>query len=169
MAVVRKDKVLSSYDGNLESVKVYDNAGTNQVQTTNGVFVVVEGLLPGEREVKKARLGSTADFDKDLCLIASPEVMADERLYRLADFYIPAGKVARAYRLNNGDIISLTVDLLADTVAVGDKLIIKSNGKLGKDATNLPNAKIVFEVIEDCGYDLHMTTQAFALQVTRQK
>jgi hypothetical protein len=169
MAIVRKDKLLAGYNGNLESVKVHNNAGSATVQTTNGVFVVVEGLMTGEREVKKARLAATADFAKDVLLVHNAEVMYDERLDKLADFRIEAGKVARAYRLYDGDIITLTTDLFADTVVVGDKLIVKSNGLIGKDATNLPNAKIVFEVIEDAGYELSPLMGAFAVQVTRQK
>jgi hypothetical protein len=167
MAIVRKDKMLAGYNGNLESVKVHNSGGSATVATTNGVFVVVEGLMTGEREVKKARLGVTADFAKDVLLVHSPEIMYDERLNKLADFVIPADEVARAYRLYDGDIITLTTDLFAETVAVGDKLIIKSAGKLGKDATNLAAAKVVFEVIEDAGYALHQTVQAFAVQVSR--
>ncbi|MGA9219593.1 MAG: hypothetical protein WBZ57_00205 [Pseudomonas graminis] len=168
MAIVRKDKLLAGYNGNLESVKVHNNAGSATVQTTNGVFVVVEGLMAGEREVKKARLGATADFALDVCLIHNAEIMYDERKYKLADFVIDAGKVARAYRLYDGDIITLTTDLFADAPTVGDKMIIKANGLIGKDATNQPNAKVTFTVIEDAGYELSATMGAFAVQVSRK-
>lgn len=169
MAIVRKDKMLAGYNGNLESVKVHNTAGALQVETTNGVFVVVEGLLEGERETKKARLAGATDFDKDVLFIHNSEVMYDERLSKLKDFKIKAGKVARAYRLYDGDIMTLTKDLFSGTVAVGDKLIVKANGLIGKDATNLPNAKVVFEVIENSGYELDIEMEAFAVQVIRQK
>lgn len=169
MAIVRKDKMLAGYNGNLESVKVHNNAGTATVETTNGVFVVVEGLMAGERETKKARLAGATDFDKDVLLVHNSEVMYDERKYKLADFRIAQGKVARAYRLYDGDIITLTKDLFADaTVVVGDKLIAKSNGLLAKDATNQPNAKITFTVIEDCGNELDLSMGAYAVQVSRK-
>jgi pSer/pThr/pTyr-binding forkhead associated (FHA) protein len=168
MAIVRKDKMLAGYNGNLESVKIHNNAGTAVVESTNGVFVVVEGLMAGERETKKARLAGTADHAKDVLLVHNSEVMYDERQYKLADFRIKAGKVARAYRLYDGDVITLTKDLFADaTIAVGDKLIVKSNGLIGKDATNLPNAKVVFEVIENCGNELDLSMEAYAVQVSR--
>lgn len=167
MAIVRKDKMLASYNGNLESVKVYNNAGSATTATTNGVFVVVEGLLAGEREVKKARLGAVADATKDVLLVHNPEVMYDERLNKLADYVIADGEVSRAYRLYDGDIITLTTDLFTEAVVVGDKLVVETNGKLGKDATALTTAKVVFEVIQDCGYELHQTMQAFAVQVSR--
>lgn len=167
MAIVRKDKMLAGYHGNLESVKVYNNAGSAEVEITNGVFVVVEGLLAGERETKKARLAGTADVAKDVFLIHNSEVMYDERKYKLADFRIKAGKVARAYRLYDGDVITLTTDLFSGTVAVGDQLVVKANGLIGKDATALPNAKVVFTVIEDCGNELDIAMGSFAVQVSR--
>jgi hypothetical protein len=167
MAIVRKDKMLAGYNGNLESVKVHNNAGSATVETTNGVFVVVEGLLAGERETKKARLASSADATKDVLLIHNSEVMYDERLHKLADFRIKNGKVARAYRLYNGDIITLTTDLFVGTPAVGQKLVVKTDGKLGVDATALTTAKVVFEVIEDCGNELDLNMGSFAVQVIR--
>ncbi|MFQ3543646.1 hypothetical protein Q7A53_06140 [Halobacillus rhizosphaerae] len=167
MAIARKDKMLAGYNGNLESVIVYDNAGTSTVKITNGLFVVVEGLIAGERETKKARLADVEDVALDVLFIHSSEVMYDERDYKLADFRIEAGKVARAYRLYDGDIVTLTSDLFADTVAVGDVLCVKADGKLGKDATAVQSAKVVFEVIENSGNELDLTMEAFAVQVTR--
>lgn len=167
MAIVRKDKMLAGYNGNLESVKIHDNAGSTKVESTNGVFVVVEGLIAGEREVKKARLAGLADADLDVLFIHNAEVMYDERLHKLADFRIKADKVARAYRLFDGDIVTLTTDLFATAPAVGDKLVVHTDGKLGEDATALATAKVVFEVIEDAGFELDPQMGAFAVQVTR--
>lgn len=168
MAIVRKDKLLAGYNGNLESVKIYDNAGTAKVQVTNGVFVVSLGLdVAGEREVKKARLASKADVALDVLFIHNAEVMYDERKDKLADFVIKADKVARAYRLYDGDIVTLTEDLFVGTPVVGQKLVVHTNGKIGLDAPSLTTAKFVFEVIEDSGYELDMTMKAFAVQVIR--
>lgn len=169
MAIVRKDKLLAGYNGNLESVKIYNNAGTATVESTNGVFVVVEGLLAGERETKKARLAGATDSTKDVLFIHNSEVMYDERLHKLKDFRIKADKVARAYRLYDGDIITLTTDLFSGAVAVGDQLLVKSNGLIGKPATagDVTTAKVVFTVIEDAGYELDPTMGAFAVQVSR--
>jgi hypothetical protein len=166
MAIVRKDKMLAGYNVNLESVKVHNNAGSATVETTNGVFVVVEGLLEG-RETKKARLADKDDVAKDVLFIHNAEVMYDERLHKLEDFRIKADKVARAYRLYDGDIVTLTTDLFVGTPVVGQKLIVHTDGKLGLDATALTTAKVVFEVIEDAGYELHQTMGAFAVQVSR--
>lgn len=167
MAIVRKDKMLAGYNGNLESVKIHNNAGSATVESTNGVFVNLKGLMTGEREVQKAILASSADVVSDVLFIHNAEVMYDERLSKLADFRIKADKVARAYRLFNGDIITLTTDLFANTVAVGDKLVVHTNGKLGKDDTKLATAKVQFLVIEDAGFELDPAMGAFAVQVIR--
>lgn len=166
MTIVRKDRVNSGYNGNLESVKIHNNAGTAMVESTNGVFVVVESLMDGQREVKKARLAGKADAGLDVQLVHNAEVMYDERLFKIADYKIKADKVARTYPLINGDIVTLTTNLFVGTVAVGDKLVVHTDGKLGKDATALATAKVVFEVIEDSGYELHETMGAFAVQVS---
>lgn len=179
MAIVRKDKMLAGYNGNLESVKVYNSGGTTEIETTNGVFVVVEGLLAGERETKKGRLADAADAGTDVLFIHNSEVMYDERLYKLSDFRIQEGKVARAYRLYDGDIMTLTNDLFVGSVAngldytvdfnVGDILIVQANGKIGKpvDPLNVDNAKVKFKVIENSGYELDVNMGAHAVQVIR--
>jgi hypothetical protein len=165
MAIVRKDKILSGYNGNLESVMVHNNAGSATVETTNGVFVVVEGLMAGQREVKKARLAGSADATKDVLLVHSPEVMYDERKWKVEDFVIAKDKVARAYRLSTGDIITLTADLFVAEPSVGDVLVVKTNGLLGDDATAEATAKVLFTVIEDAGNELHLVDKAYAVEV----
>lgn len=162
--IVRKDKLSAGYNGNLESVKVH-NSADEKVATHNGVFVTVGGLLEG-RECKKATLAGEADVAKDVLLIHNSEVMYDERLGKLEDFVIEADVVARAYRLYDGDIITLTEDLFAETVAVGDILAVKEDGHLGKLVGDA-EAKVTFEVIEDSGYELHETAKAWAVQVAR--
>lgn len=167
MAIVRKDKLLAGYNGNLESVIVHDQANKT-LEITNGVFVTIGGLLVG-RETKKATLTKVGDHVKEVYLIHNSEVMYDERKYKLADFRIRAGKVARAYRLYDGDIFTLTTDLFNGTVAVGDNLIVGANGKLVKeDTTNKAvDAKLYFTVIEDAGFELDVNMGAFAVQVVR--
>lgn len=165
MAIVRKDRVVSGYRGNLESVLIHNNAGTEMVKTTNGVFVVLEGLMDGMREVQKARLGATADASKEVFLIHNAEVMNDERKYKISDYEIEAGKVARAYPLYDGDIITLTEDLFDGTVAEGDLLAVKADGKLGAGATG--EEKIVFKVIEDATYELDVKMKSYAIRITR--
>lgn len=161
MTIVRKDKMLAGYNGNLESVKVFD-ADDNAIEVTNGVFVVIEGLLEGEREVKKARLATEADEAKDIYMIHNHEVQADEKKL-IGEFRVKADKVARAYGIFNDDIVTFTDDLFTETVAVGDVLSIKADGKLGV-SEELSEAKVKFNVIENSGDELALGTQAYAIQ-----
>lgn len=166
MAIVRKDKLLAGYNGNLESVKVHNSAGA-KVPTTNGVFVYLDKYMSGEREVVKALLGDLATANQEVLLIHNAEVMYDERAYKLEDYVINVDKVARAYRLFVGDIVTLTEDLFATKPEVGQKMVVHTDGKLGVDATALDTAKTVFEVIEDSGNELHTNMKAYAVKVVR--
>lgn len=179
MAIVRKDILLAGENGNLEHVIVTTNgknivekddkgAVTNGQELTNGLFVKLGKLMDGEREVRQATLAGKADAKEEVVFIHNSEVMYDERLNKLADYRISEGKVARAYRLFNGDIITLTTDLYQGNVAVGDVLIVHTNGKLGKGTeTETTGAKIKFEVIEDSGYELDPKMKAYAVQIVR--
>lgn len=182
MAIVRKDKLLAGYNGNLESVIILkdttkelktnesDVGATNGVEVTNGVFVVLEGgFFDGGRETRKARLAIATDSPKDVLFIHNSEVMYDERQHKLKDFRIKAGKVARAYRLFDGDIITLTKDLFSGVPALKDVLLVKATGLIGKPAVagDVALAKVTFEVIEDAGFELDPEMQAFAVQVVR--
>lgn len=168
MAIVRKDKMLAGYNGNLESVIVHSSTNLNStLEITNGVFVKVGNLMAGEREVKQAILATTADAQEDILFIHNSEVMYDSKKYKLADFRIARGKVARAYRLYNGDIITLTTDLFEGAVSVGDVLVAHTAGKLGKDDVVSADAKVKFLVIENAGRELDPEMDAFAVQVIR--
>lgn len=164
MAIVRKDILLSGYHGNLESVII--EKGGVAVESTNGVFVKVGKYLEGQRETKHAELAGAADIAEDVVFIHNSEVMADPRLQKLADYRIKAGKVARGYRLNDGDVLTLTEDLFDGEVAVDDVLAVSADGKLGKVA-GAETAKVVFTVVEDSGFELHQTMRAFAVEISR--
>jgi len=165
MAIVRKDKMLAGYNGNLESVIVHNGADAT-LEITNGLFVTVGALIAGEREVKKAVLAEVADAGEEVLFIHNSEVMYDSKKFKLADFRIAKGKVARAYRLFNGDIMTLTTDLFVGTPVVGDVLVAHTAGKLGKDASSA-TAKVKFVVIEDAGRELDPEMDALAVQVIR--
>jgi len=110
--VVRTD-LMSGTDvrSDLVSLKYMD--GTNYADIDNGSIVEIGEFLDGERELYAAKdMTATSDI-KNLVLVASPEVMYDERLDDLADFYNEAGTAARGYRLREaGNIFSVTIEAL---------------------------------------------------------
>lgn len=165
MSIVWRDKVLSSYNGNIESVLIYDAEGAEQVSVPNGVFVTLDGLAGIGREVKKAVLAK--DATKDVLLVASPEVMYEAGA-DIGEFINEAGKVARAFRLADGDVISLTADLLADGAepAVGDTFVVGTGGKLVEDTESTGGA-VKFVVREDAGNELHRETKAWRFDIVK--
>ena len=98
----------------------------------NGCVLKVGELIDGEREIFKGAAPAANDDLKDIVLIASPEVMYDERKRNLDEFINEAGKACRGYRLHKGDIFSVTKDALegASAPAVGDIVELKAGTKL---------------------------------------
>ena len=160
MSIVWRDKVLSSYNGNIESVLIHDAKG--EVSVPNGVFVTLDGLAGIGREVKKAVLAE--DATKDVLLVASPEVMYETGA-DIGEFINEAGEVARAFRLADGDVISLTVDLLAEGAEpeVGDTFVVGAGGKLVEGAEGV----VKFVVREDAGNELHRETKAWRFDIVK--
>ena len=161
MSIVWRDKVLSSYNGNIESVIVTD-AGEDY---TNGVFVTLGNLADGQREVKKATLAT--DGAGEVLLIASPEVLYESGKH-IDDFRNEEEGVARAFRLADGDVITLTNDLVglaldAEAPTVGTEFTV-ANGKLVEGEGTGP---IKFLVREGAGYELTRKSKAVRFDIVR--
>ena len=109
--VVRTDKLMGTdVRSMLESVK-YMGSGSTETAIDNGNVVKVDGtLMTGEREIKKGVTPAATDALDSIVLIATPEVMYDERKRNLDEFRNEAGKVCRGYHLHSGDIFSVTAD-----------------------------------------------------------
>ena len=167
MSIVWRDKVLSSYNGNIESVIVHDVAegvAGAEVQVPNGVFVTLDGLAGVGREVKKAVLAE--DATADVLLISTPEVFY-ETGKELDDFVNEAGAVARAFRLADGDVITLTEDLLNEKpTAVGDRYAVGAKGKLVALAEEA-EAVVTFVVREDARNELTRKQNAWRFDVVK--
>ena len=83
----------------------------------------------------------------------------------IGEFINEAGEVARAFRLADGDVISLTADLLADGAepAVGDTFVVGAGGKLVEGAEGV----VKFVVREDAGNELHRKTKAWRFDIVK--
>lgn len=91
----------------MRSVRMYDS-NNKTIDVDNGVIAELSGLETGKREVYKGTF-ATSDSDLAKCvLIATPEVMYDERKKSLDEFFNPAGLAARGYILRAGNIYSVT-------------------------------------------------------------
>lgn len=125
--VVRTDEMLAtSASALLHSVKYM--VGDNFATIDNGSVLALEALIEGEREVWKA-VDPTESVIGKLVLIATPEVMYDERLRNLTDFYNEAGVAARGYVLHSGDIFSVTAPVVEgfDSAVAGSTVGVQGN------------------------------------------
>lgn len=102
----------------------------------NGNVLKLAGLISGEREIYEGVVPAANTPLSSVVLIASPEVMYDERKRNLDDFRNEAGKACRGYRFHSGDVFSVTKDALdgAATPAVGDVVELKAGTKLNVKA-----------------------------------
>lgn len=137
-AVVRTDKLMGTdVRSMLESVKFLGSDGETPTEIENGNVLKV-GALEGdatigyEREVKVGAVPAASDTLDSIVLVATPEVLYDERKRSLADFRNEAGAIVRGYHLHSGDIFSVTKEALdgAETPAIGDVVELKAGTKL---------------------------------------
>lgn len=147
-AVVRTDRMEGTGDRNsLVSIKYI--VSTTPTAIENGNVLKRGALIDGEREIFEGSTPAAGDALDDIVLVATPEVMYDERLKNLDDFINEAGKIARAYHLRKGDIFSVTKEALdgADSPAVGNIVELKAGTKLNVVASLTTNSTQVGKII----------------------
>lgn len=132
-SIVRTDRMHGSYNAaDLVSVR-YSPAGTDTA-IENGNVVLLGSLDTNNREVY---VGANPAADSALsliALIATPEVVADERLKSLSDFRNAAGAICRGYMLRSGDIFSVTAaavtEISGTAPAIGQLVELAASTKL---------------------------------------
>lgn len=130
-AVVRTDLMFgTNVRSGLVSVKYMGSDGNTPTEIDNGNVLKVESLIEGEREVYKGVNPVAADAIADIVLVASVEVMYDERKHNLDEFVNEADKICRGYRLHSGDIFSVTAEALEGSPAVGQTVALAAGTKL---------------------------------------
>ena len=136
--VVRTDKLMGTdVRSMLESVKYMGADGATPTEIENGNVLKVGALLAGEREIKVGSAVAASDELDDIVLVASPEVLYDERVRDLDQFINKAGRIVRGYHLHSGDIFSVTKDGLAGVAApaVGNVVELAAGTKLNVAAS----------------------------------
>lgn len=134
-AVVRTDKMFAT-DNRAGLVSVRYQPGDTMTAIDNGNVVKIGALEEGSREVYKGVTPAADDAIKDIVLIASPEVMYDERKRNLDEFQNAEGAIARGYHLHTNDIFSVTKEALTgDEPAVGKVVELAASTKLNVTAS----------------------------------
>ncbi|MBR1525570.1 MAG: hypothetical protein IJ640_02805 [Prevotella sp.] len=102
-----------------------------------------------EREIFAGAAPAANDALSDIVLIATPEVMYDERKRNLDEFINEAGKPCRGYRLHKGDIFSVTKDALDGVAApaIGNIVELKAGTKLNVAASATSGSTVVGKII----------------------
>lgn len=147
--VVRTDKMAGT-DVRSELVTVkYMGAGSTETAIENGNVVILGDLVTGEREIYKGTTPAANSALNDVILIASPEVMYDERKHNLVDFRNEAGALCRGYRLHQHDIFSVTADCLnaGSDAAVGNVIELMAGTKLKNVASLTSGSTKIGEII----------------------
>lgn len=132
-AVVRTDAMAGTdVRGQLVSVKYMGADGATPTAIENGNVLKIGALMTGEREIYVGGAVAANDKIDDIVLIASPEVVYDERKRNLDDFVNEAGKACRGYHIHSGDTFSVTAEALSGTgtPAVGNIVELAAGTKL---------------------------------------
>ena len=154
-AVVRTDKLMGTdVRSMLESVKYLGADGSTPTAIENGNVLKV-GALEGdatngyEREVKVGSVPAANDTLDSIVLVATPEVMYDERLRNLDEFRNEAGAIVRGYHLHSGDIFSVTKPALDGKAspAIGDVVELKAGTKLNVAGSATNGSTVVGSIL----------------------
>lgn len=158
--VVRTDK-MSGTDNRVDlySARYYD--GNDTVAEINNGCVVKLGALEStvtpawtSREIYKATdVAANTPLD-EVVLVASPEVVYDERLRDLDDYTNEAGKAIRVYSLGKkGQMFGLTANGFDGTPAKGKVVELKAGNKLAVVSSATANTTTVgvIDAVENAG------------------
>lgn len=178
MAIVNLDKVLSGVNGNLESVVAFDATNKLVENYANGLFVDVDGFVEAKYPEWTGRTGEakhgvvSVDGTADTVMLHAPELQYDEKLF-MRDFKNEAGKVVRGYRLQRGDVLTMTdqaIGLSAHDAITTTSILVVKNGKLAQfeaqeGATQPKEGQLAFKVLADAGNELDIVEKAWTIQV----
>lgn len=149
-AVVRTDAMAGTdVRGQLVSVKYMGADGATPTAIENGNVLKIGALMTGEREIYIGGAVAANDKIDDVVLIASPEVVYDERKRNLDDFVNEAGKACRGYHIHSGDTFSVTAEALSGTgtPAVGNIVELADGTKLAFAASATTGSTKVGRII----------------------
>lgn len=145
------EKLSGTFNG-ADLVSVRYMANGNPAAIDNGCVVVVGDLEDGSREIRKATAPAKDSAKAAIALIASPEVIYDERLQGdLANFENEAGVAARGYLLEKPhQVFAVTGDVLdgGEARIKGAVVELQAGVKLLAAASNTSGSTQIGEIID---------------------
>lgn len=150
--VIRTD-LMSGTDvaADLVSLK-YMGADEKPAAIMNGCVVRLAELMTGEREIWKAVTPAANTPLNEIAIVATPEVLYDERKRNLDEFINEAGQAARGYVPRSRNIFSVTAESLhiaeGVTPAKGYVVELMADVKLNVAAAATQDATQVGKIID---------------------
>lgn len=148
--VVRTDNMYGTdVAAGLVSVRYMGENGATPTEIENGSVLKVGALIEGEREIYVGGAVAADDKVEDVVLVASPEVMYDERKKNLDEYINVAGKACRGYHIHSGDIFSVTKEVLTGekAPAVGNTVELAAGTKLNVAKAATEGSTVVGTII----------------------
>lgn len=153
--VVRTDN-LSGTDvrADLISIEYLGADGATETAIDNGCVLKV-GPLKGdatngyEREIHVGSAPAANTPLSEVVLVCSPELMYDERLRTLDEFYNEAGQPCRGYHFGHNGIFSVTKEVLDGkaTPAIGDVVELKAGIHMNVAASATNGSTVIGKII----------------------
>lgn len=155
-AVVRTDNMAGTdVRSMLVSVKYLGADGETPTAIENGNVLKLGNLIEGEREV---HIGAAVEADtpiNEVVLVATPEMIYDERIRGLENYINEENKICRGYRLHSGDFFSVTKGALVgkEEPEVGDVVELADGTQLNVAASATADSTVVgaIHAIETAG------------------
>ena len=155
--IVNTDNMMGTRQGALlRSVKVFGGTGrteADRIEIDNGNIVALKGLVPGERETFAAVKPAANTPLSELVLIASVELMYDERKKNLDEFTNEKEdpQPLRGYHLGSGSVFSVTQEaFVSANPKIGQLVEVKANEtKLNNVTTATANSTQIGEIIDN--------------------
>lgn len=143
-AVVRTDLMAATdVRSLLVSVKYMGEDGATPTEIDNGNVLRLGDLMDGEREIYVGAATAADTAINDVVLVASVEVMYDERKKNLDEYVNEADKICRGYRLHSGDVFSVTAEALTGSPTVGSAVTLDAGTKLAVGGSGTAVGKII--------------------------
>lgn len=161
--VVRTDSMTGTRNGEyLRSVRYFENDKLTEIE--NGRVVKIGSLLSGEREIRKATKPDANTPITEVGLVASPEILYDERDHNLSDFINEVdGDAQRVYLFKSGNCFSATIDAFDTTPEVEDIVELQADTKFKVVKTATSGSTQIGKIIaieSESGYTFYVVEVA---------
>lgn len=145
-SVIRTDNMAGTdVRAKLVSVKYVADDAVTEIE--NGRVVKLDGLMEGQRETFKAVDVAANTPLHEVYIVASPEVMYDERKRSLDEFINETYKPARAYAMVHGQMFGLTADAFEGTPAKDAIVELAAGIKLKAVSSATSNSTTIGKII----------------------